>query len=108
MQAQETAASGHLVIKASNLSFKYGENFLFKDFSTRIMRKDKIGLIGANGSGKTTLIRILLGQIPPTSGKVRLGTNLDIAYYDQLREQLDEEKTVIENICGESDTVTIN
>lgn len=108
MQAQETEQSGHLVIKASNLGFNYGEKCLINNFSTQIMRGDKIGVIGANGSGKTTLLRILLGKMPPQKGKVRLGTNLEIAYYDQLREQLDEEKTVAENVCGSADTVTIN
>ena len=72
------------------------------------MRGDKIGVIGANGSGKTTLLRILLGQLQPHKGKARLGTNLEILYYDQLREQLEEERTVIENVTGGGDTVTIN
>jgi len=108
MQAQEAEASGHLVIKASYLGFSYGEHCLIKDFSTQIMRGDKIGLIGPNGSGKTTLLRILLGKMQPQKGKVRLGTNLEIAYYDQLREQLDEEKSVIENVCGNGDTIMIN
>lgn len=108
MQAQETEQSGHLVIKASNIGFQYGDKCLIENFSTQIMRGDKIGVIGPNGSGKTTLLRILLGKMPPQKGKVRLGTNLEIAYYDQLREQLDEEKTVAENVCGSADTVVIN
>jgi ATP-binding cassette subfamily F protein uup len=108
MQAQETEQSGHLVIKASNIGFQYGDKCLIKNFSTQIMRGDKIGVIGPNGSGKTTLLRILLGKMAPQTGKVRLGTNLEIAYYDQLREQLDEEKTVAENVCGSADTVVIN
>ncbi len=108
MKAQETDASGHLVIKAAHLGFSYGDNCLIRDFSTQVMRGDKIGLIGPNGSGKTTLLRILLGQMAPQKGKVRLGTNLAVAYYDQLREQLEEEKTVIENVTGGSDTITIN
>lgn len=108
MKAQETEASGHLVIKASHLGFSYGDRCLIKDFSTQIMRGDKIGVIGPNGCGKTTLLRILLGQLEPQKGKVRLGTNLEIAYYDQLRQQLDEEKTVIESVCPGGDTVTIN
>jgi len=108
MRAQETEASGHLVIKASHLGFAYGDKCLIKDFSAQIMRGDKIGVIGPNGCGKTTLLRILLGQLQPQKGKVRLGTNLEIAYYDQLRQQLDEEKTVIESVCPGGDTVTIN
>lgn len=108
IQTQESASSGHLVIKASHLGFSYGDNCIIKDFSTQIMRGDKIGVIGANGSGKTTLLRVLLGMLPPQKGKSRLGTNLEVAYYDQLREQLDEEKTVAENVSGGSDTVVIN
>ena len=104
----EAEASGHLVIKAAQLGFNYGEQCIIRDFSTQIMRGDKIGVIGANGSGKTTLLRILLGQLIPGKGKVRLGTNLEIAYYDQLREQLDEEKTVVENISQGGDTLIIN
>ena len=108
IQAPEAEASGHLVIKAAHLGFSYGDNCIIRDFSTQIMRGDKIGVIGANGSGKTTLLRILLGQLKPDKGKVRLGTNLEVLYYDQLREQLDEEKTVIENVTEGGDTVTID
>ena len=108
MQAQESAISGHLVIKVSNLGYSYGDLNLVRDFSTNIMRGDKIGLIGPNGSGKTTLIRLLLGKLEPMKGKVRLGTNLEVAYYDQLREQLNEERTVMENVCGPGDMITIN
>ncbi len=108
IQAQEAETSGRLVIKANHLNFSYGENCLIRDFSTQIARGDKIGVIGANGSGKTTLLRILLGKLAPNKGTVRLGTNLEIAYYDQLREQLDEEKTVIENVAQGSETVVLN
>ncbi len=108
MQAQEAERSGHLVAKVSNLGFNYGERCLIQDFSTNIMRGDKIGIIGPNGCGKSTLIRLLLGQLTPGKGKVRLGTNLEIAYFDQLREELDEEKTVIENVTRGGDTITIN
>ncbi len=108
MKAIEAERSGHLVIKAANVGHWYGDKCLFKNFSTNIMRGDKIGVIGANGSGKTTLLRVLFEQMLPLQGKSRLGTNIEIAYYDQLREQLDENKTVIENICGNSDSIMIN
>src|SRR3990167_8468298 len=109
MQAQEAGRSGHLVIKVSNLGYEYENKPLINSFSTTIMRGDKIGVIGPNGSGKTTLLRLLLEQMTPLRGKVRLGTNLEVAYYDQLREQLDEEKTVMENVSGSgNDTIMIN
>ena len=108
MRAQKSILSGHRVIKAVQLKFGYGDKCLIRDFSTQIMRQDKIGVIGPNGSGKTTLLRILLGKLEPQRGKVILGTNLEIAYYDQLREQLDEDKTVAENINGASETIIIN
>jgi len=108
MRAQKSIISGHRVVKASQLSFSYGDKCLIRDFSAQIMRQDKIGVIGPNGSGKTTLLRLLLGKLSPQRGKVVLGTNLEIAYYDQLREQLDEEKTVAENINDESETILIN
>lgn len=108
MQAQEAERSGQIVTKADHIEHGFGEKRLIKDFSTWILSGDKIGLIGANGSGKTTLLRILLGQTPPEKGTVELGSNLHIAYYDQLREQLDESKTVKENICGEGESVTID
>lgn len=108
MRAQKVDPSGYRVIKISQLSFGYGEKCVVKDFSAQIMRGDKIGVIGPNGSGKTTLLRLLLGQLTPLKGKVTMGTNLQIAYYDQLREQLEENKTVAENVNGESDTIVIN
>jgi ABC transport system ATP-binding/permease protein len=108
MKAQEADRSGQLVTKAENISQSYGGKYLIRNFTTEIMRGDKIGVIGPNGSGKTTLLRILLGKLEPEKGSVRLGTNLQIAYYDQLREQLDENKTVAENIADSKDTVVIN
>ncbi|MFA5117318.1 MAG: ATP-binding cassette domain-containing protein [Candidatus Omnitrophota bacterium] len=108
MRAQNSILSGHRVIKAFQLGFSYDEKCLIKDFSTQITRGDKIGLIGPNGSGKTTLLRILMGKLAPQRGTVTLGTNLEVAYYDQLREQLDEDKTVAENVNNAGDTVIIN
>ncbi|MFA6350334.1 MAG: ATP-binding cassette domain-containing protein [Candidatus Omnitrophota bacterium] len=108
MRAQKASISGHRIAKVSQLSFSYGERCLVRDFSTQIMRGDKIGVIGPNGSGKTTLLRLLLGKLTPQKGKITLGTNLQVAYYDQLREQLEEDKTVAENVNGESDTIVIN
>lgn len=108
VRAQKSALSGHRVIKVSHLGFGYGEKCLVRDLSTMIMRGDKIGVIGPNGCGKTTLLRLLLGKLIPQKGKVTLGTNVEIAYYDQLREQLDEEKSVAENVNGASDTIIIN
>ena len=108
MRLQKSVLSGHRVIKAAHLGFSYGDKCLIKDFSANITRADKIGVIGPNGSGKTTLLRILLGKLTPGKGKIALGTNLEIAYYDQLREQLDEDRTVAENVNGASENIIIN
>ncbi len=108
MKAHEAERSGQIVTKAENIQFYYGDKCMIKDLSIRIMRGDRIGIIGANGSGKTTLLKVLLGQLAPQAGTVTLGTNLEILYYDQLREQLDETRSVAENICGEADKIIIN
>ncbi|MDN5849998.1 MAG: ATP-binding cassette domain-containing protein [Nitrococcus sp.] len=100
--------SGRKVIEACHISHGYQGHTLIKDFSLRIMRGDRIGLIGNNGVGKTTLLRILLGEIKPHRGRVQLGTNLEIAYFDQLRAMLDPEKTVAENVGEGRDQVRIN
>ena len=104
---QEGERSGMLVAEVDRVSFAYGERSIGRDFSTSIMRGDKVGIIGPNGAGKTTLLRILLGQLEPQGGSVRLGTNLQIAYFDQLREQLNDEASVQENVADGYDTVQI-
>lgn len=101
-------ASGQLVIDCDNVSQSYHGKAIIKSFSTRIMRGDRIGLIGPNGIGKSTLLNILLGKLVPDSGTVRLGTNLKIAYFDQQRAALDLQKNVAENVTYGSDTVEIN
>jgi len=109
MNVQEANRSGQRVIKLKHIRFGYDDVCLIDDFSTEIMRGDKIGLIGANGSGKTTLLNILLGKLKPQEGVVEMGSNLKITYFDQLREQLDGDKTVIENVnIGGGDTITID
>jgi ATP-binding cassette subfamily F protein uup len=104
---QEAARSGNLVCAVENLSFGYGGRPILANFSTEIFRGDKVGIIGPNGVGKTTLLRLLLGQLAPERGTVRLGTQLAVAYFDQLRGQLDGEKSIADNIAGGNDTVTI-
>ena len=108
IQLQEAKRSGRLVIEAEGLAFAYGEKSIVKDFSTVIQRGDKVGIIGPNGSGKTTFLRLLMGELTPQRGEVETGTNLQIAYFDQLRAQLDESKSVLDNVGEGRDTVTIN
>jgi len=99
--------SGKLVFEAENISFKYDGKPLVKNFSTRVMRGDRIGLIGPNGTGKTTLLQLMLGQLKPDEGIVTQGTKLEIAYFDQQREQLDPEKTVIDNVGDGGDMIEV-
>ena len=108
MRLNEAARSGRLVIEAKGVGHSYEGAPLINDFSTVIMRGDKIGIIGPNGSGKTTLLQILLGVIKPDKGSVRMGTRLEVAYFDQHRAQLDDEKSVRDNVGGGDETVTVN
>ncbi|MDA8306947.1 MAG: ATP-binding cassette domain-containing protein, partial [Deltaproteobacteria bacterium] len=109
MKTQDAVNSGKLVIDVEAVSYGYGEEKpVIDDFSTVVMRGDKIGIIGPNGSGKTTLLRVLLGELAPAKGTVRHGVNLEIAYFDQLRAQLDENKSVAENVGGGNDTILFN
>ena len=105
----EAERSGAKVVDVENMSFSYPDGrVLVKDFSTTIMRGDKIGLIGPNGAGKTTLIKLLLGQIEPTSGTIKHGTRMEVTYFDQLRSLIDDNKTVAENLNLGSDCITID
>jgi ATP-binding cassette subfamily F protein uup len=110
LSVEQAENSGRMVFEAKAVSKALGDppRTIVGDFSTRIMRGDRIGLIGPNGAGKTTLIRLLLGQLTPDAGEVRHGANVEIAYYDQQREQLDPERTVFETIGEGNDTVTAN
>jgi ABC transport system ATP-binding/permease protein len=108
MEIQEAERSGRLVIEAKNVAFQYGDRPIIRGLTTTIMRGDRVGLIGPNGSGKTTLLRLLLGHLQPEAGTIRHGTNLDVAYFDQLHAQLDETKSVRDNVCNGADTVEIN
>lgn len=105
MTLQEAERSGKLVAEITQVNYAFGDHLIVKDFSTTLLRGDRVGIIGANGMGKTTLIQIMLGQLPPQAGKVRLGSNLKIAHFDQLRDQLNPEATVEENIVAGSDFI---
>lgn len=106
-QVQEADRSGRLVIETQGLTFAHGEKSIVRDLTTTIMRGDRVGLIGPNGSGKTTLIKLLLGELTPQAGTVRHGTNLEVAYFDQLREQLDPERSVFDSIGDGAEFVQI-
>jgi ATP-binding cassette subfamily F protein uup len=109
MRTQDAASSGKLVIEAEGVSYGYsGQGPIIVDFSTTIMRGDKTGIIGPNGSGKTTLLRVLLGDLSPEKGVLRHGVNLKTAYFDQLRAQFDENKSVAENVGDGNDTILFN
>ena len=105
---QEAGRSGTLVCEAKKISFAYDERPIVSDFSTTILRGDRVGIVGPNGAGKTTLLKLLLGQLTPQQGSIRTGTNLRIAFFDQLRDQLDPERPILEQINEGSDFVEID
>ena len=108
MALQSVPRSGQRVIEANHVTFSYPDREVLKDFSITIQRGDKLGIIGPNGSGKSTLLKVLIGEIAPNQGEIETGTNLELAYFDQLRQQLDENKTILENVGEGRDTITIN
>jgi ATP-binding cassette subfamily F protein uup len=108
LQVELADPSGRLVFEACNVGKSFEGRTVIRDFSDRIMRGDRIGLIGPNGSGKTTLLRLLLGELEPDEGSVRRGANVQVAYYDQQREQLNQEARVFDTIGEGSETVTVN
>ena len=108
-QTEISERSGQMVLEVGRVSKSFdGRAFVVRDFSARVMRGDRVGLIGANGSGKTTLLKLLIGELDPDDGEVRRGANVQIAYYDQQREQLDPERTVWETVADGLETVTID
>ncbi len=108
MQITEADRSGRLVARLTDVSYSYDGSPLINGFSTEISRGDRIGIVGPNGSGKTTLLRLILGELQPDSGSVRLGSNLHIAYFDQMRTRLREDKSLIENIGDGQAYITLN
>jgi len=108
LQVQEAERTGKLVIEAREVSFSYARAPIVRDFSTVIMRGDKVGIIGPNGVGKTTLLKILLKTTEPGAGSVRHGTNLEVVYFDQLRARLDAQRSVQENIAAGNDFIIFN
>jgi ATP-binding cassette subfamily F protein uup len=107
LNVKEGEESGNLVVDIKGVSVTFGERKIIDNLTTVIMRGDRVGIIGPNGSGKTTLLRTLLGELTPTAGEVKLGTRLEIAYFDQLHAKLDESKSVAENITPTGDTVEV-
>ena len=107
MTIQEAERSGRLVVEAQDIHFAFGENRIVEGFCTTILRGDRVGIIGPNGCGKTTLLRILLGELEPQQGRVRTGTGIRVAYFDQLRAQLDVNGTLKDNLADGNDMIVV-
>ncbi len=107
LSIQDADRSGKLIVEAQDIHFSFSDKRIVEKFSTTIIRGDRVGIIGPNGSGKTTLLKILLGELQPDAGSVRQGAGIQVAYFDQLRVQLDENKTLKDNVAGGSDMVTV-
>ena len=108
LRAERAAPSGHVVFEAEGVSKSFDSVPVIHSFTTRVLRGDRVGLIGPNGAGKTTLLRLLLGELRPDRGEICRGTNVQVGYYDQQREQLDPERTVFDTVGDGNDTVTVN
>ncbi|MBT8436506.1 MAG: ATP-binding cassette domain-containing protein, partial [Gammaproteobacteria bacterium] len=108
LTAQQADASGKIVIEAENLGFSWDDKPIVSNFSCKILRGEKVGILGPNGCGKSTLIQLLLGQLKPQTGWIKTGTRLEVAYFDQHRETLDPQKSVRDNLAAAGDQVTIN
>ena len=108
IRVSEAERSGTLVVEAEGVRYDWGGELVVRDLDALILRGDKIGIIGPNGAGKSTLLKLLLGQLPPDRGRIRLGTNLKLAYFDQLRASLEENKSVQDNVAGGSDKVIVD
>ncbi|MFM1896440.1 MAG: hypothetical protein RLZZ385_1514 [Pseudomonadota bacterium] len=100
--------SGKIVAELEGITHRFGDQTIIRNFSTTILRGDRIGLVGTNGAGKSTLLKIILGQLAPTEGTVTLGSKLEVAYFDQLRSQLDPELNLIDNVCGGQEYIEID
>ena len=107
LSLEEGQGPGKMVFEAEGLGKSFGDLAVVRDFTTRVTRGDRIGLIGPNGAGKTTLLRLLLGELPGDAGTVRQGANVQVAYFDQQREQLDPERTVVDTVGDGNDSVTV-
>lgn len=108
IQVQQESLSGKIVAELDNISFFYDDWPIIRDFSMRLMRGDKIGLIGPNGVGKSTLLKLILGELEPQTGKIKRGTKIEVAYFDQLRDQLNLEQSAMDNVAGGREYIEIN
>lgn len=108
MDVAQAEKSGKIVAELTNVTKSYGGRVIVRDFSATLMRGDKVGLVGPNGVGKTTMLKLILGEIAPDSGQIRVGTNLQVAYFDQMRAQLDPERNLLDTISPGSDWIEIN
>ena len=107
LEIKEAAVRSKLVMEAKHICKKFGEREIVKDFSLRVLKGNRIGIVGPNGSGKTTLVKLLTQHLAPDSGFVRLGKNLEMAYFDQNREMLAPDKTLWRTLCGEGDHIYV-